>query len=583
MYQALYRKYRPRTFDDVVGQEHITETLKNQIRNDKLSHAYLFIGTRGTGKTTCAKILAKAVNCEHPVDGNPCNACPTCRGIDDGTIMDVVELDAASNNGVDNVRALRDEAIFTPAGAKKRVYIIDEVHMLSPSAFNALLKIMEEPPAHLMFILATTELKKVPATILSRCQRYSFKRIDPSVVAGRLSWVAEQEGLHMTPDAAALLGRLADGSMRDGLSLMDQVLGDGNITVDSVLSSTGLAGSLRTVQLMELIQSRDSAGALRLFGELWQDGKDPDMLLEELAGLLRDILLMQAAPHTCEQLLSGNYDDASLSRFTGTMTPAEVLSALETVQDAQEQMGRSRNLRMTVELCLISLCDPSLSDSTASLRARISRLEQQVANGVPVQAAPAVSPAPAKKAAPVREKAAPVQPAVPVDQPDDRPPWEEEPPGRPVIDDRPPWDEPPLPDEPPEEYPPLPEEPPLPVEPRYERRPAPRRDPEPSVPVARDERWTEFMDLARQELKGGVFSLLYQCSGTFGEDELTISAPDFPFGQLSQQANQQKLRDCAAKFYGRSVQVKVVNSESGAPRATRSLDELKKFDVVKFQ
>ena len=583
MYQALYRKYRPRTFDDVVGQEHITETLKNQIRNDKLSHAYLFIGTRGTGKTTCAKILAKAVNCEHPVDGNPCNACPTCRGIDDGTIMDVVELDAASNNGVDNVRALRDEAIFTPAGAKKRVYIIDEVHMLSPSAFNALLKIMEEPPAHLMFILATTELKKVPATILSRCQRYSFKRIDPSVVAGRLSWVAEQEGLHMTPDAAALLGRLADGSMRDGLSLMDQVLGDGNITVDSVLSSTGLAGSLRTVQLMELIQSRDSAGALRLFGELWQDGKDPDMLLEELAGLLRDILLMQAAPHTCEQLLSGNYDDASLSRFTGTMTPAEVLSALETVQDAQEQMGRSRNLRMTVELCLISLCDPSLSDSTASLRARISRLEQQVANGVPVQAAPAVSTAPAKKAAPVREKAAPVQPAVPVDQPDDRPPWEEEPPVRPVIDDRPPWDEPPLPDEPPEEYPPLPEEPPLPVEPRYERRPAPRRDPEPSVPVARDERWTEFMDLARQELKGGVFSLLYQCSGTFGEDELTISAPDFPFGQLSQQANQQKLRDCAAKFYGRSVQVKVVNSESGAPRATRSLDELKKFDVVKFQ
>ncbi len=583
MYQALYRKYRPRTFDDVVGQEHITETLKNQIRNDKLSHAYLFIGTRGTGKTTCAKILAKAVNCEHPVDGNPCNACPTCRGIDDGTIMDVVELDAASNNGVDNVRALRDEAIFTPAGAKKRVYIIDEVHMLSPSAFNALLKIMEEPPAHLMFILATTELKKVPATILSRCQRYSFKRIDPSVVAGRLSWVAEQEGLHMTPDAAALLGRLADGSMRDGLSLMDQVLGDGNITVDSVLSSTGLAGSLRTVQLMELIQSRDSAGALRLFGELWQDGKDPDMLLEELAGLLRDILLMQAAPHTCEQLLSGNYDDASLSRFTGTMTPAEVLSALETVQDAQEQMGRSRNLRMTVELCLISLCDPSLSDSTASLRARISRLEQQVANGVPVQAAPAVSPAPAKKAAPVREKAAPVQPAVPVDQPDDRPPWEEEPPVRPVIDDRPPWDKPPLPDEPPEEYPPLPEEPPLPVEPRYERRPAPRRDPEPSVPVARDERWTEFMDLARQELKGGVFSLLYQCSGTFGEDELTISAPDFPFGQLSQQANQQKLRDCAAKFYGRSVQVKVVNSESGAPRATRSLDELKKFDVVKFQ
>ena len=245
MYQALYRKYRPRSFDDVVGQQHITQTLKNQVSGDKLSHAYLFIGTRGTGKTTCAKILAKAVNCEHPVNGNPCNECPTCKGIDDGTIMDVVELDAASNNGVDNVRALRDEAIFTPAGAKKRVYIIDEVHMLSVPAFNALLKIMEEPPEHLMFILATTELKKVPATILSRCQRYSFRRIDAPIIAGRLSQVAQTEGLSLAPDAAALLGRLADGSMRDGLSLLDQVLGDGNITVDSVLSATGLAGNLR--------------------------------------------------------------------------------------------------------------------------------------------------------------------------------------------------------------------------------------------------------------------------------------------------------------------------------------------------
>ena len=211
MYQALYRKWRPRTFDDVAGQEQVTETLKNQIINDRLSHAYLFVGTRGTGKTTCAKILARAVNCEHPENGNPCNRCKSCLGIEEGSVLDVVELDAASNNGVDNVRALRDEAVYSPVSVKKRVYIIDEVHMLSTSAFNALLKILEEPPEHLMFILATTELQKVPATILSRCQRHSFRRIRPETVAARLEYVAQQEGLRLEPNAAELLSRLAGG------------------------------------------------------------------------------------------------------------------------------------------------------------------------------------------------------------------------------------------------------------------------------------------------------------------------------------------------------------------------------------
>ena len=222
MYEALYRKYRPKTFDDVVGQPFITETLKTQVRTGRLSHAYLFIGTRGTGKTTCARILAKAVNCEHPVDGNPCNECDACRGIEDGSVLDVVELDAASNNGVDDVRMLRDEAIFSPTTVRKRVYIIDEVHMLSKPAFNALLKILEEPPQHLMFILATTELNKVLPTILSRCQRHSFRRLDGDTIAKRLAYVAEQEGINLTADAAQLLGRLADGGMRDGLSLLDQ-------------------------------------------------------------------------------------------------------------------------------------------------------------------------------------------------------------------------------------------------------------------------------------------------------------------------------------------------------------------------
>ncbi len=254
MYQALYRKWRPKTFSDVIGQSHITQTLRKQVAEGRTSHAYLFTGTRGTGKTTCAKILAKAVNCEHPMDGDPCCQCPSCVGIENGSFLDVLELDAASNNGVDQVRALRDEAIYAPANVKKRVYIVDEVHMLSTPAFNALLKILEEPPEHLMFILATTELHKVPATILSRCQRFSFKRITPQDIAARLLYVAGQEQIDLTADGAELLSRLADGALRDGLSLLDQCAAVGG-TVDSraVLEALGLAGNLQTAQLMEFI------------------------------------------------------------------------------------------------------------------------------------------------------------------------------------------------------------------------------------------------------------------------------------------------------------------------------------------
>ena len=256
MYQALYRKWRPKVFSDAIGQEHITETLKKQVAEGRTSHAYLFTGTRGTGKTTCAKILAKAVNCEHPVNGDPCCQCPSCLGLESGSFLDVLELDAASNNGVDQVRALRDEAIYAPANVKKRVYIVDEVHML---------KILEEPPAHLMFILATTELHKVPATILSRCQRYSFKRILPKDIAQRLSYVAGQEHIDLTADGAELLSRLADGALRDGLSLLDQCAAAGG-TVDSraVLEVLGLAGNLQTAQLMRHILDRNAQAALLL-------------------------------------------------------------------------------------------------------------------------------------------------------------------------------------------------------------------------------------------------------------------------------------------------------------------------------
>lgn len=380
MYQALYRKWRPKTFDEVVGQGHITETLKNQIANGRTSHAYLFIGTRGTGKTTCAKILAKALNCRQPENGNPCGKCPACLGIEDGSVLDVVEIDAASNNGVDNVRQLRDEAVFAPVSVKKRVYIIDEVHMLSTAAFNALLKILEEPPEHLCFILATTELNKVPATILSRCQRHSFKRLDQKLIAGHLAHVAECEGMELEDSAAELIAGLAEGGMRDALSLLDQCSGQGRIDTDTVYSCMGLMGNRRTAKLLDFTVKRDTESALALFSELWADGKDPVTLLGELNALQRDCLMLSVAPRSGASLTSGAYTRDVLNVFIKKLTAAELISRIDTVSDYIARTRDSKSPKLTAELCLISLCDPTLCDSLESLRARISRLEQEMKN-----------------------------------------------------------------------------------------------------------------------------------------------------------------------------------------------------------
>ena len=314
MYQALYRKYRPQSFDDVIGQGSITQILKTQVVTGKLSHAYLFTGSRGTGKTTCSKILAKAVNCLNPIDGNPCNCCSACRSIDSGACMDVLEIDAASNNGVDNVRSLREDAIYAPAEVKKRVYIIDEVHMLSISAFNALLKIIEEPPAHLMFILATTELHKVPATILSRCQRFSFRRIDPEDVAARLHFVAYEEGIDLSDEAANLLGRLADGALRDGLSLLDQcaAAAQGQIGAETVYRTLGIAGARIAAQLLRAVAQQDAKQVLTLFTGQYAQGKDISALVDELVCLCRDLLLLKTAPQTGAAMLTGICTDAEL-------------------------------------------------------------------------------------------------------------------------------------------------------------------------------------------------------------------------------------------------------------------------------
>lgn len=381
MYQALYRKYRPQSFDDVVGQNAVTQTLRNQIISGRLSHAYLFTGSHGTGKTTCAKIMAKAVNCENPIDGNPCNCCPSCRGIDAGNVLDVQEIDAASNNGVDNVRTIRDDAIYPPAEVKKRVYIIDEVHMLSMAAFNALLKTIEEPPEHLMFILATTELNKVPATILSRCQRFAFRRPVAEDIVGRINYVAYQEGIDLTPDAAELLGRLADGAFRDGLSLLDQCASAavGPLTVESIYSTLGLAGQQQTAEMMIAIGEKDAPKALGIFSDLYSQGKDAGSMLEEISTLARDLLLVKTAPKSGLQMISSTCTVSEVKDLLPRFTPQELLRIIDMIQQTTNGFKTSLNQRLDGELCLMHLCDMQLSLNAQDLSARISRVEEDLA------------------------------------------------------------------------------------------------------------------------------------------------------------------------------------------------------------
>ncbi|MGM9614801.1 MAG: DNA polymerase III subunit gamma/tau [Oscillospiraceae bacterium] len=551
MYQALYRKWRPLTFDDVVGQEHITCTLKKQVAADRLSHAYLFIGTRGTGKTTCAKILARAVNCEHPVDGNPCNECAACRGILDGSILDVVELDAASNNGVSDVRALQDEAIFSPASVKKRVYIIDEVHMLSVAAFNALLKILEEPPEHLMFILCTTELHKVLATIVSRCQRHSFKRIEPDVIAGRLSYVAGQEGLALDPDAAALLARMADGGMRDALSLLDQCSAREHIDADAVRSALGLAGSRRIEALLEAVCAHDPERALTQFDALWKDGKDPSGILEELGDLMRDVLLMQVAPRSAEALLSGVYDRQALQRFAAQLTGSDLMDGMAAIR-AADLSGQSP--RRAAEMCLVSLCVPETGDSLSALKSRVSRLETALQNGVAVPAAP------------VNTEPAPEKPPVS----DDIPPW--------FTDD----------DAPPEESAFMP--PPVP-EPETPKRSEPER-PAPAFvpPVGGDTNaWDELVRRLNGKMELATYSMLTagtQTSGVLTGDVMTVYLAN-PFAKMMLDTpDVAELFRCELReITGRPVRVIFTDEARPAPAApdTGKLDALSKFANVKFE
>ncbi len=405
MYLALYRKYRPARFADVAGQQAITETLRRQVAEGKTAHSYLFTGSRGTGKTTCAKILAKAVNCPNAKDGEPCLECDICKGIDNGTLLDVVEMDAASNNGVDQVRLLKEEAVYTPAQSRYRVYIIDEVHMMSVAAFNALLKIMEEPPAHVKFILATTEVHKVPATILSRCQRFDFKRIQPEDIAGRLGYIAGQEQAVLDPDAAFLLAKLADGGMRDAVSMLDQCLTvDNHVTTQLVTEITGITGSDYLFSITGQILAGDKGGLLKQVDALYRSSKDLTRFLMELVQHLRSLMLLKADPE-CDSLLVCSAQELEQYRAQAAQTSLPfLLRGITVLQQALDSMATSPDKKLWVEMALLKLSDAKLEDSGQALLQRLDALERQVAQlaqtGVTVTAAPEVT---ARETTPVPE------------------------------------------------------------------------------------------------------------------------------------------------------------------------------------
>lgn len=389
MYQVLYRKYRPKVFSDVYGQEHVTSTLLNEIKENRISHAYLFTGSRGTGKTTCAKILAKAVNCEHSENGEPCNECEVCKGLDAGTIYDVVEIDAASNNGVDNIRDLREEANYTPARGRYRVYIIDEVHMLSTGAFNALLKTLEEPPAHVIFILATTEVHKLPATILSRCQRFDFKRIQPETMAIRLKEVAGYEGMQLDDEAAILIARIADGGMRDGLSILDQCAGRSKVIDAAVVSeAAGIAGREALFELSDAVCNKDSGAALDIISRLHQNSYDMERLCVEMVNHFRNFLIVKTVHKSRELIICTDDEYRIISSSAENFTLPNIIYALDLFQDTLTKIKSGANSRIEMEMSFIKLCEPKLEQSMDAVLDRISTLERAVKNGIKIDAKP---------------------------------------------------------------------------------------------------------------------------------------------------------------------------------------------------
>ena len=554
MYQALYRKWRPQTFDDVVGQQHITDTLRRQVEADRLSHAYLFVGTRGTGKTSCAKILAKAANCLHPVNGNPCNECASCRGIDSGAILDVTELDAASNNGVDHIRMLRDEAIYTPAAVKKRVYIIDEVHMLSTPAFNALLKILEEPPEHLLFILATTELNKVPATILSRCQRFSFKRITSDKVASRLKYVAQNELMELTDDAAELLSNLSEGSMRDALSLLDQCRGAEIIDSARVLDVVGLAGARDIYALASSIADGDAVSALKILNSLYMNGKDTAGVIGQLLSLYRDGLVYKIAGADAEGLLSGSFTADILQEISARIPPKRLIAGVSAIEEALGTMAKSSDTKIAAEMCVIKLADGTLMTGTAGLEARIERLESGAVYAAPKETVQSAEKIPAPKTEPTHQA-----PCAMADAPFDTE-------GAKVIGE------------------PVRSEPKPEPEPKHEPKPQPAPAPKNADGGGI---WKKILSEVEGKIPRPTFTFLtgdMHCAAEISGNRLTIGTKSAIAKSLIDKPEiKQAIKAAAEAIMGDAVVLTVEQYKAPQTAGEDKLDTLKKFGNIKFE
>lgn len=532
MYQALYRKYRPKNFSDVYGQDHIISTLKNEIKENRISHAYLFTGSRGTGKTTCAKILAKAVNCESSADGEPCNQCEVCRGLDSGAIYDVVEIDAASNNGVDNIRDLREEANYTPSRGRYRVYIIDEVHMLSAGAFNALLKTLEEPPAHVIFILATTEVHKLPATILSRCQRFDFKRIQPETMAVRLKEVAGFEGLSLDDDAAVLIARIADGALRDGLSILDQCAGrEKSITADLVSQVAGLAGREVLHRLSDCVSSSDSASAIDTISELYQNSYDMERLCVEMVNHFRNFLIVKTVKRSRELIICTDDEYQSICDGAKKFTLENIIFALDLFQDTLVKIKSGANARIEMELAFIKLCEPKLEQSNDALLDRISKLETAVKRGA-VSALPQVNSV---------EKTVVVQA-----------------------------------EQKPEPEPELQPEPQPEPEPRSEIQPEIQPEPQTAPPVINDEfnQWAEFMDIIHKT-DIALFGVLTGASGTIMGEHFVIDSPNPTIKEFIKIPTHSKaIRQAVYELTGRNLRLAVAKKKESSGQKRDLLEDL---------
>ena len=548
MYQALYRKYRPKNFSDVYGQDHVISTLKNEINENRISHAYLFTGSRGTGKTTCAKILAKAVNCEHLVDGEPCNECEVCRGLDSGAIYDVVEIDAASNNGVDNIRDLREEANYTPSRGNYRVYIIDEVHMLSTGAFNALLKTLEEPPSHVIFILATTEVHKLPATILSRCQRFDFKRIQPETMAVRLKQVAEFEGMTLDDDAAVLIARIADGALRDGLSILDQCAGRSkSVNAQLVSEVAGLAGREILLQLTECIASKNSSSAIDELSKLYQNSYDMERLCVEMINCFRNFLMVKTVKKSRELIICTDDEyNAIVDRARG-FAIENIIYALDLFQDTLTKIKSGVNSRIEMEMTFIKLCEPKLEQSNDALLDRIATLENMVKRGVPVQ-----------KAEPVD---IPIKPAA------------EEKPVAPIEKEQP---EPEIEPQP-EYHQPVTVQTPNPVQPKDEPIPASDFESEQqqvSNSSAEFDQWADFMDVLYKS-NIALFGVLNGSSASIVGEHFVIDSPNPTIKEFIKIPTHSKaIKQAVFEITGRNLKLAVAKKKANADKKRDLLEDL---------